>query len=695
MMMLKFIVLAALFSCAFGGIFSPDELKCGIHYSMSSETDIGSVYVDVYQMAYGNIACVKANTRIKTLMSENYVTSVFRGDHNKLVTRYGNSCIESKSSESFIKMEDFEYTGDAETVSCPNNVGSCKKYCNKAEACVIVDNKERYVQLANGTVITYYDDDVVDLDVFAVELCEPKTYLSAPEKICGPFIPQWDCPAHFKMTKGGKLYERWLVNGTDGFVEKCQVESDDFSYMVYNNEFISWNGDTCDSGNSPFPSSIALFYFSSFEYKTRENVRCNDGSLNGCKKYCNDNNLCLIADKDNRIISYDGSEITWYDDGVTEFTYDECVPGRAWDIGVTCPEPPPQPPQPPQPTYVFNPQWDCPAHFKMTKGGKLYERWLAKGTDGFVEKCQIVSDDFSYLVYNNEYVSWDHGSCSSGYSPFPSYIELFYFSSFEFKTNESVRCNDASHNGCTKYCNNNNLCLIADKDNRIITYDGSEITWYDDGVTEFIYDECVPGRAWDIGVRCPGVFVSNEKNNVHLSMFAQSDLCSISVDALQMKDKGNVKAVTDIKTIVGDFTISSVIRSENVPHSITLFGKECSQPSTTFTTLLKDFEYFGDPENALCPNKSQGCKKFCDSKKVCIIADQNGRYVQTEYGTTVNYYTDSVTSDMFQLDPCERTPGGGGDDSEGDSEVTLDSASSAAPLFFLLLFACLVLVFLY
>jgi len=74
---------------------------------------------------------------------------------------------------------EFEYEGEGDIAPCPNaTYTGCMKYCNANKECVIVDSKNRYVQLVDGTILDYKKivhnvNDFVAINCSSGELFEP------------------------------------------------------------------------------------------------------------------------------------------------------------------------------------------------------------------------------------------------------------------------------------------------------------------------------------------------------------------------------------------------------------------------------------------------------------------------------------------------------------------------------------------
>jgi len=375
-MLFKVIALCALIVCVLGdGKLNP-QLDCAFHVTMQKT---GSKMV---QEKYG---FKTADALI--LMTESYSPdSLPRKDYNLYRsdikdgddilflgfggndTKHPKYCqdeyieYESALKELAPLTETFEFVGDGEKAACPNaSLTGCKKFCNANGECVIADSQERYVQLVDGTTVTY-ENIVHDREEFAGFNCTTDEPYDAPVNPCGnnKLNPQLGCAFHaiFRSNTTSRVTEKYGFKTDEDYILMTESYDPDKlphkDYSLYRSDikdgddilFLGFGGnDTkhpkyCQEEYIEYESALYEIaqIATAFEYAgDGEKVPCPDASDTGCKKFCNSDGDCVIADSQERYVQLvDGTTVT-YKNVVhhrKEFAGFNCTTDEAFDAPV-------------------------------------------------------------------------------------------------------------------------------------------------------------------------------------------------------------------------------------------------------------------------------------------------------------------------------------------------------------------------
>lgn len=198
-MLFKAIVICTLISCVLGGgKLSPPALDCA--FDVTLQPNDSDKVMKRYGFQHEDTFIILAESyKPDDLPTKDYMlfrSDIKNKDNDILFEGYGGpnpekpkycqlEYVDKSAAAEEIRFltAKFQYAGDAKTVSCPvAGASDCKQYCNDNSECVIVDGKGRYVQLVDGTTVTYANTVHKD-DEFMIN-CDNGTKLPAPANPC-------------------------------------------------------------------------------------------------------------------------------------------------------------------------------------------------------------------------------------------------------------------------------------------------------------------------------------------------------------------------------------------------------------------------------------------------------------------------------------------------------------------------------
>jgi len=571
------------------------------------------------------------------------------------------------------------------SVPCPNQTEGCTEYCVQ-NRCVTADSRRRIVRNTQGEVTTYLDD-LPSLEDFVVNDCNGNPVPAPAYSVCSetpsifdPETPQ--CSFHIelwsngvkiadvKMMGGGFCLRISFVNGSDVLINKA---SNNCYYNTSDN-----NGCGSDTAyNCANVYEPLVLPSSSFRYFTKESAPCLDES-EGCFQYCLLQD-CYLVDAKKRIVKH----------GDREYKYLVDVPSLDDFAGTDCDGQPIPAPTSRSCTPTFEPEnpSNCSFHIqgrsegevvvdiqgRMNNNGMSYLHTIIKEPNSSAVNETIIrgdlrnNDNMCLTMKRNSSDSDDSSSSSQScfsYSYARCDEPFGILRNFNYISSNSHACLDQSE-GCVEYCNDADECVLVDAQGHYVSLHGLDLT--------FVDDEDYPTLE-DVTLCNDTIIKAPEYDVCSLSVFNASALgCAYHV-IVNSPEKGrlDIKGLVDNKDFgyilqtnldSGEYELSRSDLEGTKGYCYILYRgnedyacKETIEPCKDYREFfLSSFEYHFIEDPVQCPNQADGCRKFCYSRKRCIVVDALDRIVMNDAGAVIEYMNDIPTLDDFTGIDCNHT----------------------------------------
>jgi len=186
------------YSCGEPQTYSPPGLDCAFHFTVTDTSDKEVVY---YGFQTDSVFILKEE---RPHQGDTKEITLYRSDMKEGDDIYFQNGVPGKSCQNeYVPLEaakyevkdivgPFQYNQGPTDIACPNTTFTgCLQYCLKSK-CVIIDDRGRYVKLADSSVVAY-ENVVHTVDEFGGETCEGAA-IAPPENPCGAPQPSSTAP---------------------------------------------------------------------------------------------------------------------------------------------------------------------------------------------------------------------------------------------------------------------------------------------------------------------------------------------------------------------------------------------------------------------------------------------------------------------------------------------------------------------